>query len=69
MLIKLLKEDDIEKTGKIFDSIYILKKLINDRLIWLKFMKDIDRLIVKHKDDVDLKLIGFPDDYLIKLRK
>jgi abortive infection bacteriophage resistance protein len=67
--IKLLREDNIERTMKIFDSLFILKKIILDISIWSKFIKKLESLITTYKDVIDLELIGFPDDYLMKLKK
>lgn len=65
--IKLLEEDNIERTMKIFDSLFILKKIILDNTIWSNFIEKLDYLITAYRNDVDLELIGFPNDYLRKL--
>lgn len=66
--LKLLKEDNFIRTMKIFDSLFILNKLIENRSIWSDFLKKINSLLIKNKDDIDFKLIGFPDNYLTKLK-
>ena len=66
--LKILKEDNFIGTMKIFDSLFILNKLIVDKFIWSDFLKKLDYLVIKYKDDIDLKLIGFPDNYLTKLK-
>ena len=66
--LKLLREDNLNRTMKIFDSLFILKKIIADKFIWSDFLAKLDSLIIEYKDDIDLKLIGFPDNYLTKLK-
>lgn len=66
--IKLLEEDNIKRTMKIFDSLFILKKIILDSSIWSNFIENLDSLISAYRDAMDIKLIGFPDDYLTKLK-
>ena len=66
--LKLLKEDNFERTMKVFDSIFILKKIIPDKKIWFDFLDKLDYLITDYRSDLDLKLIGFPEDYLPKLQ-
>ena len=66
--IKLLEEDNIVRTMKIFDSLFILKKIILDNTIWSNFMEKLDYLITAYRNDVDLELIGFPTNYLRILR-
>ena len=53
---------------KIFDSLFILKKITTDKSIWFDFIKKLDSLITDYENDIDLKLIGFPEDYLPKLQ-
>lgn len=65
--LKLLKEDNINRTMRIFDSLFILNKIFLDRTFWSDFLKKIDIVIIDNKDIIDLKLIGFPEGYLIKL--
>lgn len=65
--LKLLKEDNINRTMRIFDSLFILNKIFLDRTLWSDFLKIIDIVITDNKDIIDLKLIGFPEDYLTKL--
>jgi len=66
--VKLLKEDGINRTMKIFDSIFILGKVIKDELIWKDSVEKLDLLINNSKNNIDLKLIGFPRDYIKKLK-
>ena len=66
--LKLLREDNLNRTMKIFDSLFILKKIATDKSIWSDFIKKLDSLITDYKNDIDLKLIGFPEDYLSKLQ-
>jgi len=67
--LKLLREDNLNRTMKIFDSLFILKKIIADKFIWSDFLAKLDSLIIEYKDDIDLNLIGFPKNYLSKLAK
>jgi len=67
--LKLLIEDNLNRTMKIFDSLFILKKIIADKFIWSDFVEKLDYLITDYKDIIDLKLIGFPKDYLTMLNK
>lgn len=65
--LRLLKEDNINATMRIFDSLFILNKIILDRTSWSQFLKKLDSLITNYDGILNLELIGFPKDYLIKL--
>ncbi len=64
---KVFLGDNINRTMRIFDSLFILNKIFLDRTLWSDFLKIIDIVITDNKDIIDLKLIGFPEDYLTKL--
>ena len=66
--LRLPREDNLNRTMKIFDSLFILKKITTDKSIWFDFIKKLDSLITDYENDIDLKLIGFPEDYLPKLQ-
>ncbi len=44
-------------------ALYILNKIFKEKSIWLEFLKKLDCLLTYYKDDIDLKLIGFPENY------
>ena len=67
--LKLLKEDNINPTMRIFDSLFIFNKIIFDSTSWSRFLEKLDSLIFKYKDIIDFNLIGFPKNYLSKLAK
>lgn len=66
---KLFKSD--KKRGiendTVFANIYIMGRLTNDRSEWCCFVRELSRLIQKY-DIVDLKYLGFPDDWESILR-
>lgn len=66
--LRLPREDNLNRTMKIFDSLFILKKITTGKSIWFDFIKKLDSLITDYENDIDLKLIGFPEDYLPKLK-
>jgi len=54
-------------TGRIFDTIFILKKLICNNQEWLKFIKSLDNLF-RNNPIINKKLLGFPDNWLELLK-
>jgi len=67
--LKLLEEDNFNRTRKIFDLIFILKKVIFDKYLWSDFLEKINFLINTYKNDIDFELIGFPKNYMEILEK
>jgi len=49
-------------TGRIFDTIFILKKLIFNNQEWLNFTKKLDNLFYDNPI-INKKLLGFPDNW------
>jgi len=70
-ILKFLKEDEkkFKRTFKIFDSLFILKKVYFNKDLWFKFLSKLENLITENKTIIDLNLIGFPEDYLLILKK
>ena len=66
--LKLLEEDNFTRSMKIFDSIFILKKIVSSSSTWSNFIEKLESLLITYRDDIDLELIGFPKDYLSKLK-
>jgi len=54
-------------TGRIFDTIFILKKLIFNNQEWLNFIKKLDSLFHNNLI-INKKLLGFPDNWLELLK-
>jgi len=54
-------------TGKIFDTIFILKKLICNNQEWLNFTKKLSNLFYNNPT-VNKELLGFPDNWLELLK-
>mgnify|MGYP000931452954 CR=1 FL=1 len=51
--------------NRIFDIIYIMKFLYLDHHKWENsIIADLDALIQQYKDDIELRYIGFPDNWL-----
>lgn len=69
--LKFLKEDKNKyiRNLKIFDSLFILNKVYCNKDLWSKFLSRLNDLIIENKILIDLKLIGFPDNYLSLLKK
>lgn len=67
--LKLLKEDlnKMNRSYKIFDSLFILNKIFSDRNLWSYSQEKLKNLIIEYNGMIDLKLIGFPKDYSAKL--
>jgi len=54
-------------TGRIFDTIFILKKLIFNNQEWLNFTKKLDNLFYDNPI-INKKILGFPDHWLELLK-
>ena len=54
-------------TGRIFNTIFILKKLIFNNQEWLNFTKKLDNLFYDNPI-INKKLLGFPDNWLELLK-
>lgn len=69
-ILRFLEEDknEINKTNKIFDSLFILNKIFLNRNLWFYFLERLEILVEEYKNIIDLNLIGFPKNYLSKLR-
>ncbi|MBM3700689.1 MAG: Abi family protein [Actinobacteria bacterium] len=70
-ILKFLKEDKnkFNKTFKIFDSLFILKKVCFNNTMWIDFLKKLENLLSEYGSCINLELIGFPDKYLSILKK
>lgn len=70
-ILKFLKEDEnkFKRTFKVFDSLFILKKVYFNKDLWFKFLSKLENLITEYKTIIDLNLVGFPEDYLLILKK
>lgn len=63
-ILTFLKEDGENlKTGKIFDTFFILKKFFHNKPVWSKTVKTIEKLVTQYRDDIEIKLIGFPNNW------
>lgn len=62
--LKFLKEDDKNlKSEKVFDTFFILKKFFYSKLIWDEAENNMEKMLEKYKDSVNIKLIGFPNNW------
>lgn len=70
-ILKFLREDNdiLKKTFKVFDSLFNLKKVYFNKDLWASFLKKLENLITEYRTIIDLKLIGFLDDYLLILKE
>lgn len=56
-------------TRRIFIHILVMKYLIADEKIWTKFFICLQQLINEYKEYIDLKLMGFPENWIEILSK
>ena len=70
-LIKIKKQDKEYKLDdkKIFAYIVAIKHLIADKSIWNKFFIKLQQLINEYGNYIDLRLIGFPENWIEILSK
>lgn len=69
--VKIKKEDkkyEIDNK-KIFANILIMKYLVADKAVWSKFFINLQQLINQYDQYIDLKLIGFPQNWIEILSK
>lgn len=53
----------------IFAYIMIMKYLVADNKVWAKFFIDLQNLISNYGDSIDIKLLGFPENWIEILSK
>lgn len=51
------------KHNKLFAYIFILKRLIKNKNKWRIFLTNLQAIIDEYKEDIDISLIGFPDNW------
>ena len=53
-----------KQTGKIFDYVIVMKYLFLDKEDWNTYvLPRFEHIFDEFKDNIDLKCIGFPDDW------
>ncbi|WP_242851183.1 Abi family protein [Clostridium novyi] len=64
--VKIKNQDKKYKidSKRIFANILIMKYLISDKAVWNKFFASLKKLINEYKKYIDLKLIGFPTNWI-----
>ncbi len=60
---KFLRNNNNVSNSSLFAYILVLIKRLPDEKEKLETIKEIEELIIKYKEVVDLRLIGFPDNY------
>ena len=59
-----------QKTGHLFDIIYVLQYLYLDKQKWItEFLIPLEALLLEYEDVINLDYIGFPPDWMEQLKK
>ncbi|GAG86127.1 unnamed protein product, partial [marine sediment metagenome] len=62
--LKILKEDNKNlKTGKIFDTFFILKKFFISKFTWEESINNLKKILEEYKNSISVDLIGFPKNW------
>lgn len=69
--VKMFKEMRTENINNksLFAYIVIVKKILRNEKQWIRFTNNLNNLINEFEDDIDLKRLGFPDNWLNILEK
>lgn len=67
---KLEKNHSIRITNnRLFADFILLKYLLNNSEVWQNAIINVDKVLVKYQDSIELSSIGFPEDWKIILEK